>query len=113
MTKKLTNAVLEPTTIEPITDEPSVIATGVATRAPGPEVAFSRITSDELNVEEITKSPEIHGKKPGLFGRSFQALRAASFQVGLSLPGKFWYRESRNLNAREMSAMDAVMRGFL
>ena len=62
---------------------------------------------------EITQSTAIQGEKRGLLNRQFHVLRDTSFQLGLSLPGKLWYRESQNLSAKDKAVLDAAMHGFL
>ena len=51
-------------------------------------------------------------RKGGLIRRSARALGEVSFQLGISYPGRLWYRESRQLSAKEKSESDARMMGF-
>ncbi len=115
----MTNAIVEPTTIEPpaVAEAPTPDTFNevaeVSTRSAAQGFGIGRINQAGLSQRANTRSAAIQGKKLGLLGRSFHMLRDASFQVGLSLPGKLWYRESRVLNARDKAAMDAAMQGFL
>lgn len=110
----MTNATLEPTTFE--SSALAEASSKVADVAPGPAVpgpGIGRINLDGLPKREATQSTAIQGRRPGLLSRSFHMLRDASFQVGLSLPGKLWYRESKTLNAKDKAVLDATMQGFL
>lgn len=110
----MTNAILEHTTIESQGHiQNSIDAAALATPAAAPDVTIGRTNPDGLPTREITQSTAKQGQEPGLLGRSINLLRNASFGVGLTLPGKLWYRESPVLNVRDKAAMDTVMRGFL
>ena len=110
----MSNAILEPTTIEsPAPSETPTNVTNVATQAAAPGAGIYPTNLDWLPQREITRATSTQGKKLGLFGKSFHMLRDASFQIGLSLPGKLWYRESNVLNAREKATMDAALLGLL
>lgn len=109
----MTNAFLEPTTIEsPVPAETPINVTNVATQAAAPGAGIDPINLDWLPQREITRATSTQGKKLGLFGKSFHMLRDASFQIGLSHPGKLWYRDSPALNAKEKATMDAALLGL-
>ena len=110
----MTNAILEPKPFESsaLTQAPASVAEMTPPPA-APVVGIGRINSDGIPKRAITQSTLIQGKKLGLFGKPFHMLRDASFQIGLSLPGKLWYRESPALDAREKATMDILMQGFL
>lgn len=114
----MTNAILEPPTIESsaLAENPIKKVSKLAEVAPRPAArgaGIGRINLDVLPRREITQSTVIQGRKPGLLSRSFHMLRDASFQIGLSHPGKLWYRESQFLNAKEKAVLDAALHGFL
>lgn len=63
--------------------------------------------------EKIAPSVSVPGTKRGLLNKPFGLLKGASFQFGLSLPGKLWYRESQAINAKDKAVLDAALQGFL
>ena len=110
----MTNAILEPTTIE--SSAPAEASTKVADVAPQPatpDTGIGRTNLDRLPKRETARSTAIQGRRRGLLSRSFHALRDTSFQVGFSLPGKLWYREYPVLNAKDRAVLDAAQQGFL
>ena len=113
------NAILEPTIIESsalaeasIPEAPTKAAKAAPLIA-APDTGNGRMNPNGLSKRESTKSIAIQGRRRGPLGRSFRALRDASFQIGLSAPGKRWYRESKDLNAKDKAVLDAAMHGFL
>ena len=40
-------------------------------------------------------------------------LKDASFQLGLSGPGKLWYKESQVLNAKDKAVLNQALHGYL
>ena len=108
----MTNAILEPTALGPATAESlTLVKLTAAPAQPGVEV--DGVISDRLSQPSFTGSTVIQGKKLGLLGRSFHMLKSASFQVGLSLPGEVWHRESQALSDKEKAVWDAAQQGFL
>ena len=110
----MTNAILEPTTIEsPAPAEASTKVAEVAPQPATPDTGMGRINLDRLPKRETARSTSIQSRRQGLLGRSFRMLKDTSFQVGFSLPGKLWCRESQALNAKEKAVLDAAQQGFL
>ncbi|PKB73328.1 MAG: hypothetical protein BZY75_02500 [SAR202 cluster bacterium Io17-Chloro-G7] len=110
----MTNATLDPKTIESLDlTGPSVPSAEATPRAEVADASAGHVKFHRLPKRQATQSSMIPARRPGLLGRSFHMLRDASFQVGLSLPGKLWYKESKDLNAKQRAVMDAEMQGFL
>ena len=113
-TKTLTNATLEPTTLQStVTTEGPTNAAEMALRPAAPSASIGRISVADWTQQDNNRSTSIQGEKRGLLNRQFHLLRDTSFQLGLSLPGKLWYRESQNPNAKDKAVLDAAMNGFL
>ena len=49
----------------------------------------------------------------GLLSRSVRLIKDGAFQLGLSAPGRLWYRDSTHLNVKEKAILDAHLHGFL
>ena len=110
----MTNATLEPTTLRPSArTEASTEAAEMAPRPAAPGADIGHINLAGRAQRAITQSTPIQGEKRGLLSRPFYLLRDASFQLGFSLPGKLWYRESQLLNAKDKAVLDAALHGFL
>ena len=113
-TKTLTNATLEPTTLQStVTTEGETKVAEMAPSPAAPGTSIGRISVTDWDQRDNNRSTPIQGKKRGLLNRQFHLLRDTSFQLGLSLPGKLWYRESQNPNAKDKAVLDAAMHGFL
>jgi len=110
----LTNATLEPTTLQSsaTTEAPTKVVDVVPLPA-APDTDTRRISLDVRAQRRITQSTPIQGKKRGPLSRPFYLLRDASFQLGLSGPGKLWYKESQDLNAKDKAVLDIALHGFL
>ncbi len=110
----MTKQTLEPEIIESLDLTQAGIKITEATSGPVvADTSAGHITSHRLPNRQTTQSSEILARRPGLLDRSFHMLRDVSFQVGLSQPGKLWYKESKDLNAKQKAVMDAAMQGFL
>ena len=51
-------------------------------------------------------------RKRGLIRGWARALSDVSFQLGISFPGRLWYRDSRQLSAKEKAELDIRMHGI-
>ena len=110
----MTNATLEPTTLQStVTTKGETNAAEMALQPAAPRAGIGRISVADWTQQDDNQSTAIQGEKRGLLNRQFHLLRDTSFQLGLSLPGKLWYRESQNPNAKDKAVLDAAMHGFL
>ena len=110
----MTNATLEPATFQ--SSAPAEAPTDVAEmprRPAAPDTGIGRLDVDRRAKREITQPTPIQGKKRNLLTRSFYLLKDASFQLGLSGPGKLWYKESQVLNAKDKAVLNQALHGFL
>ena len=110
----MTNATLEPTTVESpaLNRAPTKVAV-MAPRPAAPDTGNGRISLDGRTQRKITQSTPIQGTKRGLLSRPFYLLKDASFQLGLSGPGMLWYKESQVLNAKDKAVLNQALHGFL
>ena len=110
----MTNATLEPTTLRSSapTEAPTKVA-GMAPRPAAPDAGNGRINLDRRATREITQPTAIQGKKRNLLSRPFYLLKDVSFQLGLSGPGKLWYKESQVLNAKDKAVLNQQLHGYL
>ena len=110
----MTNATLEPTTIEsPALSRAATKVADIAPRPATPDTGTGRTGLDGRTQRKITQSTQIQGAKRGLLSRPFYLLKDASFQLGLSGPGKLWYKESQVLNAKDKAVLNQALHGFL
>ena len=110
----MTNATLEPTTLPSSapTEAPTKVA-DIAPRPAAPDTGTGSINLAGRTQRVITQLTSIQGENRGLLSRPFYLLKDASFQLGLSGPGKLWYKESQVLNAKDKAVLNQALHGFL
>ena len=110
----MTNATLEPTTIEsPALSRAATKVADIAPRPAAPDTGTGRMSLNGLPQRKITQLTSIQGENRGLLSRPFYLLKDDSFQLGLSGPGKLWYKESQVLNAKDKAVLNQALHGYL
>ena len=67
---------------------------------------------DPSNNRAIKSAVVGRTRKRGLIRGWARALSDVSFQLGISFPGRLWYRDSRQLSAKEKAELDIRMHGI-
>ena len=60
----------------------------------------------ETKTRKIELSKFKQTRHVGILGRSLNAIKSGAFQLGLSAPGRLWYRNSAILSDREKAWLD-------
>ena len=80
--------------------------------APAQPVDRERRLIAPANIRALKKDGVGRTRKGGLIRGWARALGDVSFQLGISSPGRRWYRQSLRLSAKEKAELDIRMHGI-
>ena len=78
-----------------------------------PPAANQRIPGGSAQQLEAARDIDVRANQgAGLLTRTVRLLKPGAFRLGLSGPGRLWYRDSTRLNAKERAVLDAQLQGI-
>ena len=79
-----------------------------------PRLVNTAIQTAPSSVNQTNRDIAVAVKQgTGLLSRSVRLIKDGAFQLGLSAPGRLWYRDSAHLNVKEKAILDAQFLGYL